>query len=403
MNNYNDMTIPEKLTCFVDGELAPDESGNLFYELAQNPEYQEELRQLVLMKNTFKNSMVSAPPALKSNVMKKTVYRDSPFTKLANAVALLISFILSKNSLTYAGMGLLAITAIFLLSDNKDAESPKQAFNNEIQNEKVIPEVSSKEVISNNLSSMLASDSDKSIIKKSTLSGNKVNSHKNEVKNNLPKELGTIESENPTQLQVEKVLLSGYEESDYFTTNFPGTNSSNIYYSSKFSRFLNKLSFSIKKFDGNSTPNFNLGNSSETMFNNVSIGLNYNIDYNQSVGLVIGFENFLMDFEKYEGDILYNYRQSYNTQWLGLQYSYTMNQMGESGIRPNLNVLAGATSIGPIFKLGAGITYHISDYFSVSGGIESGWLFYSNNGGLDNSTLFNTHKLGYNIGFNLGL
>jgi len=403
MNNDNNMTISEKLTCFVDGELAPDESGHLFFELAKHPEYQEELRQLVLMKNTFKNFMVAAPPALKSNVMKKTIYRDSPYIKLANAVALLLSFILTKNSLTYAGMGLIAIASIFLLREYDSNKTPKQVDNNLNKIEKSIPIVNSNEVlvdksIRNNNSSTNYLDT--KIDKKVAKGSKNIPSYKHSTI-----EVETINAEiaENNLNSIDEVSYSSLENSDYFFLNLPGTKSTNLSYNNNFSRFLNKLSFSFKKFDGNSTPNFNLGNSSDNIFNNMSIGLNYNIDYNHSIGLAIGFENFLMDFDKYEGDILYNYRQSYNTQWLGLQYSYNMDQMGETGIRPSMNVLAGATNVGPILKLGAGITYHISDYFSISGGIESGWLFYSNNGEIDNSKWFNTHKLGYNVGFNLGL
>lgn len=403
MNNYNNMTISEKLTCFVDGELAPEEGGDLFFELAKNPEYQEELRQLVLMKNTFKNSIVAAPPALKSSVMKKTIYRDSPYVKLANAVALLLSFVLTKSSLTYAGIGLIAITSIFLLKEFDSKESPKQANNNFTKIEKSIPVVNSKEVLADNLS--------KNNPASSGLVNNKIASnYKDNSKKILINENAIVESESSNTFvdnvnlnTLDEISYSSLVNSDYFNINLLGKKSTNLSYNNSFNRFLNKLSFSFKKFDGNSTPNFNLGNSSDNLFNNMSIGLNYNIDYNHSIGLAIGFENFLMDFDKYEGDILFNYRQSYNTQWLGIQYAYTLEQIGESGIRPNLNLLAGATNVGPILKLGAGITYHVSDYFSITGGIESGWLFYTNNGGLDNSKWFNTHKLGYNFGINMGL
>lgn len=406
MNNYNDMTISEKLTCFVDGELAPEESGDLFIELAKNPEYQEELRRLVLIKNTFKNSIVSTPPALKSNILKRTVYRESPLVKLSNAVAMLIGFVLSKNSLNYAGLGLITLSTIFLVSDIEKSNYPYSHVKNNFQIERIFPEVKSREIkpeISGNLNSNSIDLSKELIVSNfSNKPHTKISATSED--NNLnfiPSKI--IEKDSKSFSHFDVVNFSELENSDYFDLNLPFEKTSNIYYKDGLGRFLNKLSISFKKFDGNSSPNFNLGNNSETIFNNMSIALNYRLDYYQSFGLIVGFENFLMDFERYEGDILYNYRQSYNTQWFGLQYSLTTDQLGESGIRPNFNLLAGATYVGPIFKLGAGITYHVNDYFAINGGIESGWLFYTNNGALSNSTWFNTHKLGYNIGFDIGL
>lgn len=406
MNDYNDMTISEKLTCFVDGELAPEESGDLFIELAKNPEYQEELRQLVLIKNTFKNSIVSTPPALKSNVMKRTVYRESPLVKLSNAVAMLIGFALSKNSLNYAGLGLIALSTIFLVSDIEKSNYPNNYVKNNFQIERMVPEVKSREIkpeISSNLNSNSIDFNNKLVVSNlSNKPNTKISATTEDINSDfIPSKIIDKDSKSISHFDV--VNFSEWENSDYFDLNIPFEKSPNIYYKDAIGRFLNKLSISVKKFDGNSSPNFNIGTNTETIFNNISLALNYKLDYYHSFGIIVGFENFLMDFEKYEGEILYNYRQSYNTQWFGLQYSLTTDQLGESGIRPNFNLLAGATNVGPIIKLGAGITYHVSDYFAINGGIESGWLFYPNNGGLSNSTWFNTHKFGYNIGFDIGL
>ncbi len=410
MDIYNDMTLSEKISCFVDGELSTDESTNLFYELANKPEYQNELRQMLLIKNTFKNTMISAPVNLKSNVLKNTVNKDSYYSKLANALSLLITYILSKGSLTYAGIGILTLTAMILISDSIDNNSPNQSTNSMLLNTN-IPDISSKEILTqnpkqdNNIINTDSKTKENQLAHSAYTTNNPNIKHRfTDIKiDNIYAQKINDNTNNISEQVIENINHSDFTKNNYTNFDFDKSGASEIYYNNSNNRFLNKISLSLKKFDGTSFPNFNLPNQNSDILNNFSLALNYNIDYNQSIGLVLGFENFLMNYNKLEGDILYNYRQNYNTQWLGLQYNYTLDQIAESGLRPNLNLIAGATNIGPILKIGAGVTYHINDYFSLTAGVESGWLFYSNNGNLINGDLYNTQKIGYNIGLNLGL
>lgn len=422
MNDNNNMTCSEKLNCFVDGELPPEESGDLFYELAGSPELQEELRQLIAIKNTLKNSILTAPLDLKADVLKRTVYKETNYQKLANAVALLVSFFMTKSSLTYIGGSVVALIAFGLISDSHNIDTLKnkdQSYNTNVTNpiyKNNIPEVNSKEIrdehllidnqsINNHKNNILSQNNDVNVLnsrERSKLFAASKDDDVKPVKNTEEQQYNSMNKEDNNKL-INVIDFSNPYKNIYFNNEFPTKKNTAIMFNNAYSRLLNNFSFSLKKFDGTSYPNLDLNNSNETIFNNISIGLNYNLDHNQSIGLAVGFENYQMSFDKIENDILYNYQQSYNAQWLAVQYNYTMDMLGESGLRPNFNSVLGTTNIGPIVKLGAGLTYVANDYFAVTAGLEAGWLFYTNNGTMSNSKWFTTNKLSYNIGFNIGL
>ena len=51
MSEHEFLSASEQLTSFLDGELDSTETSSLFYELAQNPELQEEMKDLILIRN----------------------------------------------------------------------------------------------------------------------------------------------------------------------------------------------------------------------------------------------------------------------------------------------------------------------------------------------------------------
>jgi len=412
MNEHINMSIPEKLTAFVDGELPQEESGDLFFQLASNPELQDELRRQLIIKNSFKNSMLIPPIGLKSSVMRKTVYNNNAFYRLSQSLALLAAFLINKTMATLTGVLVLAGIALFLLnryseinsSDNISLnKSTLSRINTKTTSDKQIPitnsfqidkEASTTKSVAFNIRREEKTANAKYLEKKQNSENTSFANSNNSIQENI------IKDENkPIAILNESSL----EKNSYFSLSTYNQDIELIKSNSSLGRFLDRLSISFRTFDGSSNPNFTIGNNQKSLLNNFSIALMYGLDYHQSIGVVYGNENFLMGFEKYESDILYAYSQSYNSQWIGLSYSYTINEILGSGIRPDFNLIAGGTNVVPVFKMGLGLSYDITDYFSIRGGFESGWLFYPNTSNLKNSKWYSTNKLGYNIGFNIGL
>jgi hypothetical protein len=163
---------------------------------------------------------------------------------------------------------------------------------------------------------------------------------------------------------------------------------------SSLGRFLSNVSLSFKKFGAYSFPNFDLAASNEPIMNNFSIGANYKVGKNHSVGFAYGQENFLMQFDQQEGEIIYDYKQSYNSTWYAGTYKYVFSEIGNSGVIPEFNALIGASQVGPLGKVGGGIGYMITDNFVMNFGIEYSAMLYPTRGDWKNGKWFMTHKVG---------
>jgi hypothetical protein len=163
-------------------------------------------------------------------------------------------------------------------------------------------------------------------------------------------------------------------------------------------RILNDFSISLKTFNGASFPSFDVSRYNEPIVNNFSIGINYKINKNHYIGLAYGQENFLMQFDQQEGEIIYTYNQSFNSNWVAGTYKYAFPQIANSGVFPEINILAGATQVGPIVKLGSGVGYLVADNFMFNVGVEYSLLSYPTHGDWSGGKWYYTHKLGYNFG-----
>ena len=407
MNGINDMYqenymgASERLTAFLDGELPQEDTGTLFYELANNPELQDEMKELLLIRNTFKNTMITPPEFLKSKVMQRTVFAGNPFGKYIRNASAAIALFYSKTAVSIYSIAFLGILAYYFFGNQSSR------YENNITSIPVTESIESNLNGSTNpdIGSLFADNyfnqtPQKTQIVKRSYSAGRIT----KAINNQTNDVSEIIATQPIVDDITKIEASDFSSSVPFGLGIsesefnyqPGQQLLN-------NRFLEKFSISLRSFNGSSTPSFDLGKENPSILNNFSIGLNYNIDNHHVIGFVYGMENFLMDFEKYEGDILYSYRQSYNTQWIALYYSYIFNEIGGSGFRPELNLLAGGTNIGPVIKLGGGLSYYLTDYLTLRAGIESGWLIYPNNGLNSGSSWFSTNKIGYNFGVNIGL
>ncbi len=395
------MTTKEKLSAFVDGELQPEDSGNLFYEIASNQELQNELRELILIKNALKNLSVTPPTYLKDNILNRTVYSNNLYTKLIGTLVLLWNFILG-HKLSIASLLILFSGIIyFTFIKNDDIK------NNHLTEDKInlsqIPEVSSLAI--NQPNEKINYLNDKKINKQPLKSTNPSNSSNNQniIRSNQYENL-MLDKEN-IKLQNDNIYLINKSNYDFSNANILrfGKNNDNFFSLNSKNRFLNKFSFNFRNFDGISYPNFVIENSENTLIKNFSIGLTYHINFNHSIGICIANENFLMEFTRYDNDILYNYKQNVDLFWYGLTYNYLFDELFDTGFRPDVSFIGGINKLGPIIKVGTGLNYYFTDYFSMRLGIEAGTFIFSNGDKTENNKIFSTTKIGYNLGLNIGL
>ena len=395
------MTTKEKLSAFVDGELQPEDTGNLFYEIASNQELQNELRELILIKNALKNLSVTPPAYIKNNILNNTVYSDNIFIKIVSSLALLWNFILSHKLSTASLIIIFSGITYFSLIKNNEIKK-----NNLTENKKElsqIPEISSFAI--NQPNEITDNLNDKKLIKHPLKSKNLKNySYNQNIINSEHYENLILDKENIDQQNYNfySIYPSNYDLLNPNISRFGNSNDHLFNVNSK-NRFLNKFSFNLRNFDGISYPNFVIENSKNTLIKNFSVGLTYHINFNHSIGICIANENFLMEFTRYEGDILYNYKQNVDLFWYGLIYNYMFDELYNTGFRPDVSFVSGLNKLGPIIKIGTGLNYYFTDYFSIRLGLDAGTFIFSNGDKTDNNKIFTTTKIGYNLGLNIGL
>lgn len=408
MNELEFLKPDEKLTAFIDGELSKEELGTLFYELAQNPDMQEELNQLMLIKNTFRNKQIAAPDFLKEKILAKVgLATPTLFERIlspafysaifagswlriasASSVILLIGLVMFSK---YSGMDSDAELRQILLTSESSAPQ--------------IPVMSSQSVgetiINKSSKTSIASYNSKS--RTNTTIGTYQNIANN-LQSDLTKDLAQLpnnENISANQSNFRAIDNSNPYNANYF--DFGGTNHFGVVKSQNFEslgRFLSNISVTFKKFGSiSSFPNFDIANGNDPLLNNFSIGVNYKVGKSHYIGITFGQENFLMRFEQQEGEIIYDYMQSYNSTWFAGTYKFVLPEIGNSGVIPEFNALIGSSHVGPLGKLGAGVAYMISDNLMLNFGADYSAMLYPTRGDWKNGKWFSTHKIGYSLGF----
>lgn len=395
----------EKLTAFVDGELSKEELGNLFYELAQNPDMQEELNQLILIKNTFRNKQIPAPDFLKSKVMAKVGLANPTFLERILSPAFYSAFFAGSWLKTASVTSVILLIGLVMLSkfdDLKNSEEQRQILLTKGNSKSSLPIVSSysdngiENVKSTNNSITFAGH-------KNVLAVNKIPKSKSQ--SSLQQE--TLEELTPSQNNDaidSQFNRSTIDNSSQYSTNFFGLK--NITHigmlipqtNDGLGRFLSDLSVNLRYFNGASFPSFDMANNNQPIVNNFSIGINYKISPNHYIGFAYGQENFLMKFDQQEGEIIYTYNQSFNSTWLAGTYKYVFSEIGNLNLYPELNVLLGASQVGPIAKFGGGVGFFVTDNLTLNLGSEYSLMVYPTRGDWAKGDWYSTHKFGYNIG-----
>lgn len=113
-----------------------------------------------------------------------------------------------------------------------------------------------------------------------------------------------------------------------------------------------------------------------TLLRNMAIGIRYDIDGRHGAGVEFGQEMFYQKFleEEANGDLV-QHEQNPLLPWVGATYRY--NLYNSSGLNPFVQLLLGATQVGPIGRAMLGAHYEILPELHLSGGVESSGIRYS--------------------------
>ncbi len=397
------MDASEKLTAFIDGELPNEEYGSLFYELAKNTELQDELSELIMIKSTFHNKLSIAPQILKNSIMDKVGLGIPTLVERLLSPTLMTTFF-SGQWLRFAALSSL-IMFFGIVPLNQDNTMSNRFAQQLSMVDEPISQANIPVVSSTDMSNEVQSNT-----KVNTLS---------------PAKTGTLASREPIftdrvmPLKPDDIVIELEEKSKEIFLPIENSKAHpNNYYrlsgvngnfnkvdiqTTLLGRFLNDFSIGVKTFNGASFPNFDVSGYNEPIVNNFSIVINYKINKKHHIGLAYGQENFLMQFDQQEGEIIYTYNQSFNSNWVAGTYKYAFPQIANSGVCPEVSILVGATQVGPVVKLGSGIAYLVTDNFILNLGIEYSLLSYPTHGDWRNGQWFFTHKLGYSFGIGLNL
>lgn len=405
MSEYENMSSSEELMAFLDGELNPEQANTLFYEIAKDPDLQQEMHELLKMKNTYRNARLVPPEHLKSNIMIATGL--SKGTWFSDKLMPIGSFLISG----YRGFALLTgvvLTTIMLLMGGAD---------------KSVTKFSELPLISASSQYAISSEAD---LTESELSSYTASSNISVEKSNSVAYSSTITRHDVAN----RALSSNSNAAALWQVQFSdaientGTKMSSEIYSSPFE--MNNLSFgfnartpgkgfwpesdyflgglldnvSLRLSAGNAIAgnDYNLSNE-KPILSDFSFAMMYQVSENVSFGLELGRSNFNHEYEAlYDGEY-YMVKQDADYNWMGVSGQYTMDPISEAmGLQPYARAMLGVSNIGPILSGSVGLEYGIMGGLKVYTGLNAASIMYN-----QDKTSYLTSKLNYSLGIVIGL
>jgi len=128
-------------------------------------------------------------------------------------------------------------------------------------------------------------------------------------------------------------------------------------------------------------------------YDNMSIGLLYQLSHRDAVGMEFGNESYAMSFEGERDGQIVRYEQQPSSMWAGITYRHTLNTIGKTAFAPFGQILLGGTKFGPLGRVSAGITYAPSGPLSFIFGVEGSTMAYQ-----FQDTWFGSSKIGLTYG-----
>ena len=393
-----------RISEFLDGELSPDETRELFNYIANNPELQEELKSSIAVRNMFHQELI--PPPKNSKIL---LYGKLNLQKSAAILSLFLSifthfrrFIMNPavgSALVGIGIFLLGFyTAEFAKKQSNPATSSKivspQISNSE---KEPIPIVQSKELNGTNVPFVPKANQPPKIARSEK--NNKPNSNIaaitvlfNNNQDNLIQNIPTNNDEttNLNQINYDRLIYSAtfapinqhigtttikrsYPEIDYLISSF-----------------LDKMSIGISKSNSTSNIKNDLEPLSNPMLNDYSVAIGYNLNESNVIAIEFGQENYPQRYTGVINESEAVINQVYTAQWYGVSYQYNFDGITDKMmINPFIKILSSLTKVGPFFKGSLGMNYSINDKLILNIGLESSTLLYEFQG-----KNFNTTKYG---------
>jgi hypothetical protein len=427
--NYN-MEFQERLSRLFDGELNDNQAEAILNEVAENSELQALYLEQKALHSYLQNPYMPATIDLKEGIL----------TRIKLDAASIRKYIIRKYIMrsAFVGLFLLAFGGAYLLWNNNllsdkninkglvtSTNFENGANNNNSENKAL---VASKNKVPIVTQSNLDSKSNDNLTKQNlssnrstkAVSGNvgfnsrKINKTKIDSKTELfAKNETAINSELATnsaavketeQLGMNLLTYSNMYENSKVTLDHNNSLPKyflNPVYNYKTALILDRLSLQFNWYGLSTTaPSFIPKTTKTGILNDFSLFLMYEITERTSFGLSFGYDNFLMQYEGWEGNTQYRYKQEYSTPWTGCNINHRFEPILTFAdyyeVSPYVQLNTAYANVGIYTQASAGIELGLSANTSLLVGFNSGWLFYK----YENYEF--TNKNGLNIGLKYG-
>lgn len=163
------------------------------------------------------------------------------------------------------------------------------------------------------------------------------------------------------------------------------------------SQYLNNITVSVRGFSLESEPKAKVNYEQKGVFNDVGIGIGYNLGKYSTFGIEFGQEKFPQNFElNLYGELTY-YRQNPLLWWYGVYYNQKIPFLFRNEtLNPFLQAFLGGTSIGALLRGIIGLQYEPDRRVALFLGWENSLLFYN-----VQNKIYKTRKNGLTYGVNV--
>jgi hypothetical protein len=403
MENLNNYSNSELLTLYVDGELDQSHEAELFQAIAENDELQQELNELLSIKESVRNDVeaYTPPPELKQAVFERVGFvpeSTKPIVGFWNSFA--GKFLAPVGSAVLASI----VTAILILNfyepEVQTAGNPsadKETVRNEIPSvsSSLAIDVNQAESSSGSISSseqnlatqsVLNSSNNNSTHALSTLNGNHSSAGALPLARNSD-DIALVPVDLTSESAQEEIYLVALSNSmiEISNTEIGYSHSSpsyteQSYESTKIYRDRNNIGLSLQ-IRGISTSNFpNIKDEpNSTFFSDYCIAFFRPINDNLSYGIEVGNEVYNQKFFNEDFGALDRIEQSPSVMWVGLSFRGQLQEQIRflGGAQPYAQVTLGGSQMGPVCKSTIGLQYHVNN-LTLLCGLEGGFLAYQN-------------------------
>jgi hypothetical protein len=407
----------EKISMLLDGELEKAELGNVFLDVAQSEELQDEFVEQLGIRSMMKPTLMTPPSnlhtAIISNIglsavgggffyyLKSLASNRFFIGSVAMGLGFLGSYLLFnnqdskqfaekskieqselsavKNSLSLA-QSTINNDKNLLITKSKETDLLNNELNrlnkqnsllaNKVSKQNEVIEELKNEINSNNKNTIMASNSSKeqNELTKSTTDKLKVDENESsQIINSSNKE--TISIVKPLENNLQNNLIDLKENTSKFQNeNIISPNQNSTFQNStEPTRFI----LNFRGFSAQSMESEYLEPVTTPALNNVAMGIMYEFSNNFKAGFEFGQENFVQSFSGISDRNTIQIVQNRLTFWGGLNMVYTMDKISSlANLQPYASLFLGGTDYGYITRQSLGLTLDVNPMISFYSGFE---------------------------------